>query len=70
MKKPLPYHTGKVQIGLNYVPPKRNYMTHEEEFWQSVILGERQIERYLLNICYLMGAVAGLIMLILWVALK
>jgi len=69
MKKSLPYHTGKVQIGLNYEPPKRNYMSHEEEFWQSVILGERQIERYLLNICYLMGVVAFLIMMLLWVAL-
>ena len=69
MKKSLPYHTGKVQIGLHYEPPKRNYMSHEEEFWQSVILGERQIERYLLNICYLMGVVAFLIMMLLWVAL-
>ena len=41
MKKSLPYNTGKVAIGLNYEPPKRNYMSHEEEFWQSVILGER-----------------------------
>jgi len=70
MNKPLPYHTGKVQIGLNYTPPKRNYMSHEEEFWQSVLLGDFQLERYLLKICYLMGAVAGLIMLVLWVALK
>ena len=69
MKKSLPYNTGKVAIGLNYEPPKRNYMSHEEEFWQSVILGERQIERYLLNICYLMGVVAFLIMMLLWVAL-
>ena len=70
MKKSLPYHTGKVAIGLHYEPPKKNYMSHEEEFWQSIILGERQIEQYLLRICYLMGAVAGLIMLVLWVALK
>ena len=67
--KNLPYSTGKVEIGLHYEVPKRNYMSHEEEFWQSVILGERQIERYLLNICYLMGIVAFVIMILLWVAL-
>lgn len=69
MKKSLPYHTGKVAIGLHYEPPKKNYMTYEEEFWQSVILGERQLEQYLMRICYLMGAVAFAIMMFLWVAL-
>jgi len=68
--KNLPYNTGKVAIGLHYEPPKKNYMSHEEEFWQSVILGERQIEQYLLRICYLMGAVAFVVMLVLWMTLK
>ena len=45
-------------------------MSHEDEFWQSVLLGDFQLERYLKRLCYLMGAVAGLIMLVLWVALK
>lgn len=70
MKKSLPYHTGKVQIGLHYEPPKRNYMSHEDEFWQSILLGDFQLERYLKKLCYLMGAAAGVIMLVLWVALK
>jgi len=68
--KTLPYSTGKVEIGLHYTPPKKNYMSHEEEFWQSILLGDFQIEQYLRRICYLMGAVAGVIMLILWVSLK
>lgn len=68
--KNLPYSNGKVEIGLRYEPPKRSQMSHEDEFWQSVLLGDFQLERYLKRLCYLMGAVAGVIMLILWMTLK
>lgn len=67
--KQTPFNTGKMQIGAHYIPPRHNRMNQEDEFWQSILLGERQKERLLLNICYLMGAVAGLIMLVLWVTL-
>jgi hypothetical protein len=36
------YNTGKVIIGKHYVPPLKNHVTYEGEFWQSVYLGDYQ----------------------------
>ena len=38
------YNTGKVIIGKYYVPPLKNYMNHNDEFWQSVLTGDYQRE--------------------------
>lgn len=43
--KLIPYNTGKVQIGLQYKPPKSNYMDHEAEHWQNVLTGVHQSRR-------------------------
>ena len=32
----------KVMIGKYYVPPLKNHVTYEGEFWQSVYLGDYQ----------------------------
>ena len=34
----------KVMIGKYYVPPLKNHVTYEGEFWQSVLLGDYQRE--------------------------
>ena len=57
---PLPYNTGKVKIGLCYVPPAP-LPTVEEEMMQSVLLGiptemtvhKRNIVRYLAGVAVL-----------------
>lgn len=36
--KPCITKTG-VMIGVDYVPPRMNTASHEEEFWQDVLLG-------------------------------
>jgi len=36
--KPHVTSTG-VQIGVNYIPPRKSTITHEEEHWQGVMLG-------------------------------
>ena len=38
------YNTGKMIIGKHYVPPLKNHVTYEGEFWQSVLLGDYQRE--------------------------
>ena len=38
------YNTGKIIIGKYYVPPLKNHVTYEGEFWQSVYLGDYQRE--------------------------
>lgn len=40
-----PYNTGKVQIGIHYVPPQQNLNTETTEHWQNVFLGEHRRER-------------------------
>lgn len=40
-----PYNTGKVKIGIHYVPPQQNYSTPESDYWQSVYLGDHAHER-------------------------
>jgi hypothetical protein len=40
MDKPLPYTTKSgLQIGRNYTPPQRNYMSADAELLQSALLG-------------------------------
>jgi hypothetical protein len=39
MKTP-PYNTGKVKIGIYYVPPQRDLNTEETDHWQNVYLGD------------------------------
>jgi hypothetical protein len=40
MDKPLPYTTKTgLQIGCNYTPPQRNYMSADAELLQSALLG-------------------------------
>lgn len=36
-----PYNTGKVKIGQYYEPKRFYYPTPEEEFMQSILLGDR-----------------------------
>lgn len=43
--KPVPYNTGKIKIGSRYVPPPVNYMNDDNEFIQSVLLGEWEQQR-------------------------
>jgi len=57
--KEVPYNTGKVLIGCRYEPQRRNHMTPEGEFIQSVLLGEynyrrRQAVRWTLYVAGLM----------------
>jgi hypothetical protein len=61
-KKPIPYNTGKVLIGSNYRPPASSYTSHEDEFWQDVLLGEYQARRLqrVQFICYVV-ALTGLL---------
>ena len=43
--KSIPYNTGKIKIGSRYVPPPINYMNDDNEFIQSVLLGEWEQQR-------------------------
>lgn len=43
--KPIPYNTGKVLVGCYYSKPTQTNLTHEDRFWQDVLLGEYQIKR-------------------------
>ena len=36
-----PYNTGKVKIGIYYVPKQQNFNTETTDHWQGVFLGER-----------------------------
>jgi hypothetical protein len=50
-----------VQIGIDYVPPRSNETTREEDFWQDVILGiepewsQRRIVRAAVYIVFVMA---------------
>jgi len=60
--KPHVTSTG-VQIGVNYIPPRKNEVTHEEEHWQGVMLGiepdwsQRRIIRFVGYIMFVMSFV-------------
>ena len=45
LNKQIPYNTGKVRIGCNYQPPRKNYVTQNGEFWQDVLTGVHQKRR-------------------------
>lgn len=36
--KPYVTSTG-VQVGVNYIPPRKDVVTSEEEYWQGIMLG-------------------------------
>jgi len=40
-----PYNTGKVKIGIHYVPPMFNRNTEATDFWQAVYSGEHAARR-------------------------
>lgn len=40
-----PYNTGKVKIGIHYVPPQQNFNTETTDHWQNVFLGDHAYER-------------------------
>lgn len=63
--KPIPYNTGKVKIGSKYVPKQINYMDDDNEFIQSVLLGEWQQQRRAQAKCfgYLLLLIAGIVTL-------
>lgn len=42
----VPYNTGKVLIGCRYEPPKPDYMGSNGEFWQAILLGDRNTMLY------------------------
>ena len=42
----VPYNTGKVLIGCRYEPPKPDYMGSSGEFWQGILLGDRNTVLY------------------------
>lgn len=60
--KPHVTSTG-VQIGVNYIPPRKSTVTHEEEHWQAVMLGiepdwsQRRIIRFVGYIMFVMSFV-------------
>ena len=39
----VPYNTGKILIGRNYVPNQHRYTTGAELFWQGVLLGRTRV---------------------------
>lgn len=53
--KQIPFNTGKVLIGSAYEAPRLTSSTREDEFWQSVFLGEHEARRIvrIQFICYL-----------------
>jgi hypothetical protein len=67
--KLIPYNTGKVQIGLQYVAPETNYMDHEAEHWQNVLTGVHQ-SRCRTRSQFILYVVALIVLFaLLWVAL-
>ena len=61
MEKHLPYTTKSgLQIGCNYTPPQRNYMSADAELLQSALLGiepefsERKVLGFVAYIIFLM----------------
>lgn len=58
--KPYVTTTG-VQVGVNYVPPRKDLTTEEEEHWQAVMLGiepdwsQRRILRFVGYIVFVMS---------------
>ncbi len=56
--KQIPFNTGKVLIGSAYEAPKLTKPSPEDEFWRSVLLGDREARRIqriqrIQRICYL-----------------
>ena len=37
-----PFNTGKVKIGIYYVPPQQNFNTETTDYWQDVYIGRRE----------------------------
>lgn len=60
--KPYVTSTG-VQVGVNYIPPRKSIMTKEEEHWQGVMLGiepdwsQRRIIRFVGYVMFVMSFV-------------
>ena len=52
-----------VQIGINYIPPRKDTSTHEEEHWQAVMLGiepdwsQRRVVRAAVYVVFLLSFV-------------
>ncbi len=70
--KQIPFNTGKVLIGSVYDSKVPSYPSREDEFWQSVLLGEyeaRRIQR-IQFICYLVLLVCVFAILCLTVGEK
>jgi hypothetical protein len=40
-----PYNTGKVKIGIHYVPPMLNRNTETTDFWQDLYLGGHRADK-------------------------
>jgi hypothetical protein len=64
--KPVPYNTGKLKIGVHYVPPQKNYMDAESEHWQNVLTGvhKYRAKDKMQFILYLVGL--AVLVVLLW----
>lgn len=60
--KPYVTSTG-VQVGVNYIPPRKDFTTAEEEHWQGILLGiepdwsQRRIARFAAYVMFVMSFV-------------
>lgn len=59
-----PFNTGKVKIGIHYVPPQQNFNTEATDYWQDVYIGKRQsvgreFFRWLLLVVFFAGVIYG-----------
>ena len=60
-----PYDTGKVKIGLTYIPPPPE-STHESDWIQGILLGDRQgMDDLLLTTIQSLGLIAFIVIVML-----
>lgn len=58
--KPYVTSTG-VQVGVNYIPPRKDVITEEEEYWQGIMLdiepdwSQRRVARAVVYVLFVMS---------------
>jgi len=69
MKKQVPYNTGKVEIGKDYIPPKRIEMSDSMLLLQRALLEDktkRRAEAAADFALYIVACIAVIVMVLTW----
>jgi hypothetical protein len=66
LNRPLPFNTGKVQIGVRYEPPRRCEMSRDMERLQDGLLQHKRERRIEAGV-YIIGVVVAVALSVVWV---